>query len=92
MRHTIKNTKNRSRSKFLGQRRKSFFTRRISKIGFQFLKINQGKVIRTTMPSGAVRLTFESEVTGRTALAYGRDFFCAYENLVRLFYVKYATV
>lgn len=90
MPNVTKISKNRSRSKFLGQRRKSFFTRRISKIGFQFLKINQGTVTRTTMPSGAVRIIFESKATGRTALAYGRDFFCAYENLVRLFYLKYA--
>lgn len=85
-----KNTKNRSRSKFLGERRKSFFTRRTAKLGFQFLKINQGTVTRTTMPSGAVRITFESEFTGRTALAYGRDFFCAYENLIKNFYLKYS--
>ena len=90
MQHPTKISKNRSRSKFLGQRRKSFFTRRTAKIGFQFLKINQGKVTRTTMPSGSVRLTFESKATGRTALAYGKDFFHAYQNLVRLFYLKYA--
>lgn len=90
MRHTITITKNRSRSKFLGQRRKSFLTRRTAKLGFQFLKINQGSVTRCTMPSGAIRLTFESRATGRTALSYGRDFFHAYENLIRLFYLKYA--
>ena len=90
MQHPTKISKNRSRSKFLGQRRKSFFTRRTAKLGFQFLKINQGTVTRTTMPSGSVRLTFESKATGRTALAYGKDFFHAYQNLVRLFYLKYA--
>ena len=90
MRNTTTITKNRSRSKFLGQRRKSFFTRRTAKVGFQFLKINKGAVTRTTMPSGSVRLTFESKATGRTALAYGKDFFHAYQNLVRLFYLKYA--
>lgn len=90
MRNTTLNTKNRIRSKFLGQRRKSFLTRRTAKIDFNFLKINQGTVTRCTMPSGAIRLTFESRVTGRTALSYGSDFFLAYENLVRLFYLKYA--
>lgn len=90
MQHPTKISKNRSRSTFLGQRRKSFFTRRTAKIGFQFLKINKGAVTRTTMPSGSVRLTFDSKATGRTALAYGKDFFHAYQNLVRLFYLKYA--
>ena len=90
MQHPTKISKNRSRSKFLGQRRKSFFTRRTAKLGFKFLKINKGAVTRTTMPSGSVRLTFDSKATGRTALAYGKDFFHAYQNLVRLFYLKYA--
>ncbi len=31
-----------------------------------------------------------AKATGRTALAYGKDFFHAYQNLVRLFYLKYA--
>ena len=90
MLNRTKTTKNRSTSKFLGQRRKSFLNKRNSKNGFNFLKINQGTVTRTSMPSGSVRLVFESKTTGRTALAYGQDFFKAYQNLITLFNLKYA--
>lgn len=90
MLNVTKTTKNRSTSKFLGQRRKSFLTKRNSRNGLNFLKINKGAVTRTTMPSGSVRLTFESKATGRTALAYGQDFFKAYKNLITMFNLKYS--
>ena len=88
-----KNLKNRSRSKFLGQRRKSFLTRRISKIGFQFLKINQGTVTVSKFTEGSFnsyKCVFGSRTTGRTAFAYGSSFGGAYHNMIRLFNLKYA--
>ena len=93
MRHTIKNTKNRSRSKFLGQRRKSFFTRRTAKIGFQFLKQNKGTVSVSRFTEGSFnsyKCVFSSRTTGRTAFAYGSSFGGAYHNMIRLFNLKYA--
>lgn len=83
-------SKNFTSSKFLGKRRKFFLNKRISKPGFNFIKSNQGTVTRSTMPSGAVRLIFKSDYTGRTALAYGQDFFKAYFNLISNFNLKYA--
>ncbi len=88
-----KNLKNRSRSKFLGQRRKSFFTRRTAKLGFQFLKINQGTVTVSKFTEGSFnsyKCVFGSRTTGRTAFAYGSSFGGAYHNMIRSFNLKYA--
>ena len=93
MRNQTVNSKNRSRSKFLGQRRKSFFTRRTAKIGFQFLKINQGTVTVSKFTEGSFnsyKCVFGSRTTGRTAFAYGSSFGGAYHNMIRLFNLKYA--
>ena len=90
MLNITKNAKNRRQSKFLGQRRTFFLTKRISKIGLKFLKINQGKVTQSKTEAGSLRVTFESKHTGRTAFAYGADFRAAYENMIKLFYIKYA--
>lgn len=90
MRNVTQNPKNRRQSKFLGKRRQFFLTKRISKIGLQFLKINKGKVTLSKMDIGSCRVAFESKATGRTAFAYGSDFRAAYENMIKLFYLKYA--
>ena len=90
-----KNTKNRSRSKFLGQRRKSFFTRRTAKLGFKFLKINQGTITVSKFTEGSFnsyKCVFGSRTTGRTAFAYGSSFGGAYHNMIRLFNLKYAAL
>lgn len=82
-------TKNRSHSKFLGQRRKSFLSRRTAKLGFNFLRINKGSLQMQATEMGTYKAIFSSKKTGRKAHAFGADFHSAYQNLVRLFYLKY---
>ncbi|MBP8060797.1 MAG: hypothetical protein KAY30_03070, partial [Cloacibacterium sp.] len=91
--HPTKISKNRSHSKFLGQRRKSFLTKRNSRNGLNFLKINQGTVTVSKFTEGSFnsyKCVFGSRTTGRTAFAYGSSFGGAYHNMIRLFYLKYA--
>lgn len=90
MRHSTVTAKNRRESRFLGQRRISFLSRRNSKQNFNFIKINKGSVSVCCMPWGAYKASFSSKSTGRTAFAYGADFGNAYKNLVRLFNLKYS--
>lgn len=89
MSNKTKNAKNRRQSMFLGARRRFFLTKRTPKLDFNFLRINFGSIIQTRMPWGAYRVTFSSRKTGRTAFAYGADFQTAYQNMIKLFYVKY---
>lgn len=90
MQNLTKNAKNRRESKFLGARRNSFLTKRISKLGFNFIKVNKGTVTVCKTPLGSYKATFSSKVTGKTAFAYGIDFGTAYQNMIRLFNLKYA--
>ena len=90
MLNSTKTIKNRSQSKFLGQRRISFLSRRSAKIGFNFIRINRGSVTVSKMPIGSYKTSFKSIVTGRTAFAYGQNFHEAYHNMIRLFNLKYA--
>lgn len=90
MSNTTKNAKNRSHSKFLGQRRKSFLTKRTAKLGFNFLRINKGSLEMQATEMGTYKAIFSSKKTGRKAHAFGADFHTAYQNLVKMFYLKYA--
>ena len=87
---TKTNAKNRRISKFLGQRRISFLSKRNSKVGFNFIKINKGRVTVSKMPIGSYKSSFASKATGRTAFAYGQSFHEAYRNMIRLFNLKYS--
>ena len=90
MQNSTTNAKNRSQSKFLHQRRKSFFTKRTAKLGFQFLKQNKGSLTVHKIETGAYKAIFASKETGRKAFALGMTFGGAYQNMIRLFHLKYA--
>jgi hypothetical protein len=93
MSNKTKTSKNRSTSKFLGARRKSFLTKRNSKLGFSFLKQNKGRVTMSKIKVSSFnsyKCAFYSEITGRKAFAYGSTFHVAYQNMIRLFNLKYA--
>ncbi|OBW41119.1 hypothetical protein AB670_02570 [Chryseobacterium sp. MOF25P] len=92
MRNPIKNTKNRSASKFLGLRRKSrlLTERPILSKNFDFLKKNKGTVSSTYLESGIVKCTFSSYSTKRKAFAFGPTFDLAYVNMIKKFNEKYA--
>ena len=86
-------SKNRRESKFLGARRKSFLTKRTAKLGFSFLRQNKGSVSVSRVKFGvfnSYKCVFTSKTTGRKAFAYGSTFGGAYENMIRLFHLKYA--
>ncbi|WP_312750592.1 hypothetical protein [Epilithonimonas hominis] len=93
MRNTTKNAKNRRESKFLGARRNSFLTKRTAKLGFSFLKLNKGSISVSKIADGSFnsyKCVFTSKITGRKAFAYGSTFGGAYQNMIRLFNLKYA--
>ena len=90
MLNTTKLAKNRRVSKFLGQRRKFFLNKRTAKLGFNFLRINKGSLEMQATEMGTYKAIFSSKKTGRKAHAFGADFHTAYQNLVKMFYLKYA--
>lgn len=90
MQNLTNNAKNRRESKFLGQRRISLLTRRNSKVGFNFIRLHKGSVTVSKMPIGSYKSSFASKATGRTAFAYGQNFKEAYQNMIRLFNLKYS--
>ena len=91
MSNKTNNAKNRRESKFLGQRRISFLSRRTAKIGFNFIRHNKGSVTVSKMTIGSYKASFASKATGKTAFAYGQSFQEAYRNMIRLFNLKYAS-
>ncbi len=56
---------------------------------FQFVRENQGAITASKMSIGSYRVKFHSQKTGRSAFAYGQSFSEAYNNMIRLFYIKY---
>ena len=56
---------------------------------FQFVKDNKGSISARMIETGAFKVSFSSEATGRTAFAYGKSFEKAYQNLIRNFNQKY---
>lgn len=55
-----------------------------------FIRENQGSVSFNRMPAGSYRAVFNSKTTGRKAFAYGQTFQGAYQNMIRLFNLKYS--
>lgn len=90
MLQTTNKSKNRRESRFLGARRKFFLVKRNAKIGFVFLKQNKGSLTVHKMATGSYRAIFNSRITGKSAFAYGITFQGAYQNMIRLFHLKYA--
>lgn len=93
MRNVTQHSKNRRESKFLGARRKSSLTKRTSKLGFCFLRQNRGSISVSKTADGTLnsyKCVFQSKITGRKAFAYGSTFGGAYQNMIRLFNLKYA--
>lgn len=85
MSNATKNTaRKRSFSKFLAKRQKQ------SAGSLAFVKENKGSVSFTKMPTGSYRAVFSSKTTGRNAFAYGITFGGAYQNMIRLFNLKYS--
>lgn len=82
-------SKNRKLSKFLGERRRFFLNKRNSKFGFNFVKINHGTLHVEVTELGTYKALFSSKKTGRKAHAFGKDFHAAYQNLIKMFYLKY---
>lgn len=73
--------------------RKGRFSRFLAnraKDSFKFIRNNQGSLICQNLDTGAVKVTFRSPHTGRTAFAYGATFRLAYRNLQRNFNLKYS--
>ena len=56
---------------------------------FQFVKDNKGSITTRMIETGAFKVSFSSDATGRTAFAYGKSFEKAYQNLIRNFNQKY---
>ena len=56
---------------------------------FQFVKDNKGGITARMIETGAFKVSFSSDATGRTAFAYGKSFEKAYQNLIRNFNQKY---
>ncbi|MDR2205745.1 MAG: hypothetical protein LBE36_06295 [Flavobacteriaceae bacterium] len=95
---TMKPTKNMNNSSVLcapigakTARRKIFLQKRNLIIGFNFLKQNHGSFSVSRTSFGTYYATFSSTKTGRHTFAYGRNFRCACQNLIRLFNLKYST-
>ena len=74
--------------------RKRRFSRFLAKpqpaTGFSFLKENQGSLTCHKMENGNYMAVFSSKVTQRKAHSYGKTFGGAYQNMIRLFNIKYS--
>ncbi|ANF51764.1 hypothetical protein A0O34_15170 [Chryseobacterium glaciei] len=90
MLNPVKNTKNRSFSKFLGQRRKSFLPKKEQPQNFDFVKQNQGSISASTISHGIIKCLFSSKATGKTAFAFGPTLGDAYQNMIGKFNLKYS--
>ena len=82
------NTKNRSNSKFLFNRRKNSLAKRKPQ-NFSFVKENHGNMIIRKTEFGTYKCVMIVPTNGKGAFAYGRTFTKAYQNMIRNFNLKY---
>ena len=82
-----KNLKNRSRSKFLVQRRKRNFQKDFK----EFSKKNNASYLGIISWDNTYRCIFQSEC-GKNAFAWGRTRSRAFYNMVKMFNLKYSAV
>lgn len=85
MSNSTKNQRNRRFSKFLSTRKNALQS-------LQFVKDHQGSLSMSRLDTGSYRAVFSSKITGRKAFAYGVTFHGAYQNMIRLYNLKYAAV
>lgn len=57
----------------------------------KFLRENKGSLNVQKIETGAFRAIFTSKATGRKAFAYGRTFNGAFQNMIRLYNLKYSS-
>lgn len=63
---------------------------RLAAGNLQFVKDHQGSISASRLNTGAYRVVFSSKATGRKAFAFGQTFHGAYQNMIRLYNIKYA--